>query len=278
MSDMHSQWFNPDQLTIIAGPCVIESDDLIRTVANKLKSLQKQNITVIFKASYDKANRTAKDSFRGPGLAKGLASLKSLKSEFQLPIITDVHDIHQVEKVSEVADIIQIPAFLCRQTDLIREVAQSGSVINIKKGQFLSPWAMKHVVEKAKSFGAKEVWLTERGASFGYGSLVVDPRSFHVMSQFGCPVIFDATHSVQSPASMTSTTQGDRQFIPVLARAAVAAGVQGLFFETHPDPDVALSDGPNMWPLDQLVDMVTGLNHLHSFIHQNKIIKRQLSI
>jgi 2-dehydro-3-deoxyphosphooctonate aldolase (KDO 8-P synthase) len=240
-------------LTIIAGPCVIENADTTLQIAAFLKELsQELKLQLVFKASFDKANRTSIHSFRGPGMERGLEILARVKSELDLMILSDVHESRQIEKSSQVLDIMQIPAFLCRQTDFLLAAARSLKPINIKKGQFLAPWDMANIVEKIRSTGNQNIMLTERGASFGYNNLVVDFRGIQIMQATGCPVIFDATHSVQLPGGEGTRSGGQREFAPVLARAAVAAGADGVFLEVHPDPDKALCDGPNSLPLDQL--------------------------
>lgn len=243
----------PRQLFLIAGPCVIESEKLCLEVASSLKAVCKANsISYVFKASFDKANRTSAKSFRGPGLEEGLKVLARVRAEFEVPVLTDVHNEVQARAAAQVVDILQIPAFLCRQTDLIEAAVATGKIVNLKKGQFLSPTEMGHVAEKAKRAGAKRVLLTERGTTFGYNNLVADMRSIPIMKSFGCPVVFDATHSVQLPGGGGDKSAGQRQFASVLARAALAAGADGLFIETHPRPDKALSDGPNMIPLSEM--------------------------
>lgn len=245
-------------LTIIAGPCVIETAETTLQIAAYLKEVtQELDVQLVFKASFDKANRTSIDSFRGPGLEKGLEILSRVKSQFDLMVLSDVHDINQIDEAAQVLDIIQIPAFLCRQTDLLIAAARTAKPINIKKGQFLAPWDMTNIIEKVRSTGHKNILITERGASFGYNNLVVDFRGIQIMQATGCPVIFDATHSVQLPGGDGKRSGGQREFAPVLARAAVAAGADGIFFEVHPDPDHALCDGPNSLPLE-------GLRHLFS--------------
>lgn len=240
-------------LTIIAGPCVIEDADTTLQIAAFLKELsQELNLQLVFKASFDKANRTSIHSFRGPGMEQGLKILARVKSELGLMILSDVHESSQVDIAANVLDIIQIPAFLCRQTDFLLAAARSSKPINIKKGQFLAPWDMANTVEKIRSTGNQKIMLTERGATFGYNNLVVDFRGIQIMQSTGCPVIFDATHSVQLPGGDGTSSAGQREFAPVLARAAVAAGADGVFVEVHPDPDNALCDGPNSLPLDQL--------------------------
>ena len=242
-----------DPLAIIAGPCVIESLDLCREIAASAKAAcDALGLPYVFKASFDKANRTSGGSFRGGGLDKGLEVLAAIKAELGVPVLTDIHEAWQVKPVAEVADVLQIPAFLCRQTDLLLAAGESGRVVNVKKGQFLAPWDMKNVVEKVASTGNQSLLLTERGVSFGYNTLVVDMRSLPILRGFGYPVIFDATHSVQQPGGQGSSSGGQREFIPTLLRAAVAAGVDGLFLEVHPEPEKALSDAATMLPLADL--------------------------
>ena len=246
------------QPIFIAGPCVIESQDLLDTVAEELCRLnQKLGIDIIFKASFDKANRTSIRSFRGPGLEKGLQMLANVKSRFGLRILTDIHESHQAEAAGQVCDVLQIPAFLCRQTDLLVAAARTGKIVNIKKAQFLSGADMRYPVEKAKDAGAKEVWLTERGNCFGYNNLVVDFRNIPDMLEIVPRVIMDCTHSVQRPGAGNGTTAGDRRFVPSMALAAKAFGATGYFFEVHPNPDEGLSDGPNMLQLDQLEPLIS---------------------
>jgi len=250
----------PRRLFLIAGPCVVENKSLCLKVASVLKrACDRLGIYYVFKASYDKANRTSAASFRGPGLAAGLQVLSEVRAKMGVPVLTDVHSEAQAISTAEVVDILQIPAFLCRQTDLIAAAVATGKIVNLKKGQFLSPAEMGQVVEKAKSSGGKKLLLTERGSTFGYNNLVADMRSIPIMRQFGFPVIFDATHSVQLPGGGGSRSSGQREFAPVLARAAIAAGANGLFIETHPDPDRALSDGPNMIPLAQMPGLLKEL-------------------
>ncbi|TDK24998.1 3-deoxy-8-phosphooctulonate synthase [Luteimonas aestuarii] len=238
---------------LIAGPCVIESEQLQVDVAGKLKEITgRLGINFIFKSSFDKANRTSGTSFRGPGMEEGLRVLAEVKRQIGVPVLTDVHEYTPMDEVAAVVDVLQTPAFLVRQTDFIKKVCSAGKPVNIKKGQFLSPWDMKPVVEKAKSTGNDQIMVCERGASFGYNNLVSDMRSLSVMRDTGCPVVFDATHSVQLPGGQGTSSGGQREFVPVLARAAVAVGVAGVFMETHPDPANALSDGPNAWPLDRM--------------------------
>lgn len=245
---------------LIAGPCVIESKTGAMAIAEKLKRLtDKLKIPFVFKASYDKANRTSIDSFRGPGIIEGLKVLRDIKKRLDVPVISDVHSVEEIDQAAEVLDILQIPAFLCRQTDLVVKAAKSGCIVNVKKGQFLAPWDMKSVVKKIESAGCKKIFLTERGVSFGYNNLVTDYRALDVMRGLGYPVIFDATHSVQQPGGLGTATGGDRKYIPLLSRCAVAAGCDGLFMETHPDPSKALSDGPNMMPLGSMEKLLKEL-------------------
>ncbi len=254
-------------LVLIAGPCVIEDFELTFHIAATLKQLtERLEIPFIFKASYDKANRTAIDAYRGPGLVEGLEILARIKAELGIPVLSDVHEIGQIEKAAEVLDVIQIPAFLCRQTDFILEVARSARPVNIKKGQFLAPWDITHVVEKIRSIGNDRILLTERGAMFGYNNLVVDFRAIPIMQTTGFPVIFDATHSVQLPGGAGNSSGGQRQYAPILARAAVAAGADGVFLEVHPDPDKARCDGPNSLPLDHLSDIFAQLKAIHQVV------------
>jgi 2-dehydro-3-deoxyphosphooctonate aldolase (KDO 8-P synthase) len=259
--------------TLIAGPCVIESRDLATTVARELKAIcEPLGIRYVFKASFDKANRSSGGSFRGPGMQEGLAVLAEIRQELDVPVLTDIHESHQAATVAEVVDILQIPAFLCRQTDLLMAAADvvrgTDKVINVKKGQFLAPWDMQQVVTKLQQAGAERIWLTERGSSFGYNTLVVDYRSLPQLRELGCPVIFDATHSVQQPGGRGTSSGGQRQFVAPLARAAVAVGVDGLFMEVHPDPDQALSDGPNMVPLHRVQPLLEQLIGLRRCLEQ----------
>jgi len=238
---------------LIAGPCVIESEALALSTAETLKKLtDRLGLPFIYKSSFDKANRSSGASYRGPGIAEGLRILAKVKAEIGVPVITDVHEDTPLDEVASVVDVLQTPAFLCRQTNFIHNVCKQGLPVNIKKGQFLAPWDMRHVAEKAKSTGNEHIMLCERGVSFGYNNLVSDMRALSVMQETGCPVVFDATHSVQLPGGQGASSGGQREFVPVLARAAVAVGVAGLFMETHPDPDHALSDGPNAWPLGKM--------------------------
>jgi 2-dehydro-3-deoxyphosphooctonate aldolase (KDO 8-P synthase) len=241
----------------IAGPCVIESHDLTLRIADTLQQYaERLAFPLVFKASFDKANRTSGKSFRGPGLESGLRTLEMVKRRTGLPVTTDVHECHQVAAVAEVCDLLQIPAFLARQTDLVQAAGRTGAAVNVKKGQFMAPWDMRNVVTKMAEVGNRRLLLTERGASFGYGQLVSDMRSIPWMQDLGCPVIFDATHSVQMPGGQGDRSGGDRRMVPYLARAAAACGCDGIFLETHPSPDEALSDGPNMIALDDLPDLV----------------------
>jgi 2-dehydro-3-deoxyphosphooctonate aldolase (KDO 8-P synthase) len=250
-------------LFLIAGPCVIESAALVEEVAGRLKEITDAlGMPFIFKASFDKANRSARASFRGPGMQQGLAVLESVRRRFGVPVLTDVHEDTPIAEVARVVDVLQTPAFLCRQTNFITAVAAAGRPVNIKKGQFLSPWEMQQVVDKARATGNEAILVCERGFSFGYNNLVADMRSLAAMRATGCPVVFDATHSVQLPGAQGSASGGQREFVPVLARAAVAAGVAGLFMETHPDPARALSDGPNAWPLGRMAPLLATLQQL----------------
>jgi 2-dehydro-3-deoxyphosphooctonate aldolase (KDO 8-P synthase) len=254
----------PDRpLFLIAGPCVIESPALTEEIAGRLKEITgRLRVPFIFKASYDKANRSARGSFRGPGIEAGLKVLENVKSRLKVPVLTDVHEDTPLGEVAAVVDVLQTPAFLCRQTNFIVNTASQGKPVNIKKGQFLSPWEMQNVVDKARSTGNESILVCERGFSFGYNNLVTDMRSLAIMRATGCPVVFDATHSVQLPGGKGTASGGQREFIPVLARAAVAAGVAGLFIETHPKPEEALSDGPNAWPLGRMESLLTTLTEL----------------
>jgi len=248
---------------LIAGPCVVESDGLVLEVAGRLKEITgKLGIPFIFKASYDKANRSSRASFRGPGIDAGLKALSRVREQIGVPVLTDVHEDTPLGEVAAVVDVLQTPAFLCRQTNFIIAVSSQGKPVNIKKGQFLSPWEMQNVVDKARSAGNEGVMVCERGFSFGYNNLVTDMRSLAIMRGTGCPVVFDATHSVQLPGGKGDSSGGQREFVPVLARAAIAAGVSGVFMETHPNPAVALSDGPNAWPLDRMAPLLATLKEL----------------
>jgi 2-dehydro-3-deoxyphosphooctonate aldolase (KDO 8-P synthase) len=248
---------------LIAGPCVIEGPTLTQEIAGRLKEITTRlSIPFVFKASYDKANRSSSKSFRGPGIDAGLKILADVRKAVGVPVLTDVHEDTPMAEVAAVVDIMQTPAFLCRQTNFILSVSAQGKPVNIKKGQFLSPWEMKNVVEKARSTGNQGIMVCERGFSFGYNNLVSDMRSLAIMRDTNCPVVFDATHSVQLPGGQGTASGGQREFIPVLARAAVASGVAGLFMETHPDPSKALSDGPNAWPLGRMEPLLTTLKEL----------------
>ena len=259
---------------LIAGPCVVESEQLQVDTAGTLKDITSElGINFIFKSSFDKANRTSLNSFRGPGMEEGLRVLAEVKRQLGLPVLTDVHEYTPMDEVASVVDVLQTPAFLVRQTDFITKVCAAGKPVNIKKGQFLSPWDMKPVVEKAKSTGNADIMVCERGASFGYNNLVSDMRSLAVMRETGCPVVFDATHSVQLPGGQGSSSGGQREFVPVLARAAVAVGVAGLFAETHPDPSKALSDGPNAWPLGKMEALLETLLALDSITKKNGFLE-----
>ncbi|RLB08827.1 MAG: 3-deoxy-8-phosphooctulonate synthase [Deltaproteobacteria bacterium] len=258
-----------DTFFLIAGPCVIESEAVTLEVAEFLKKISEElSIPVIFKTSYDKANRTSYMSYRGPGIEKGLKIIEKVKEEYKLSVLSDVHCKEEVKRASEVLDIIQIPAFLCRQTDLIIASAKTGLPINIKKGQFLSPWDVKNVIEKVSSVGNHRILLTERGTCFGYNNLVVDMRSIPIMQRFGYPVVFDATHSVQIPAGAGDRSGGQREFVPYLSRAAIAAGADGIFMEIHPDPDNALCDGPNSLPLRDVKPILESVIEIYSIIRR----------
>jgi len=253
---------------VVAGPCVIEDEDTTLRVATFLKETgEAMEIPVIFKTSYDKANRTSMDSYRGPGVNRGLEIIEKVKEETGLAVLSDVHEIPQIEKAAKILDVIQIPAFLSRQTDLILAAARTGLPVNIKKGQFLSPWEIEQVIKKVTSTGNRRILITERGTSFGYNNLVVDIRSIAIMKRFGFPVIFDATHSVQLPGGSGTSSGGQREFIECLARAAVAAGAHGVFMEVHPNPDSALCDGPNSIPLSQVRPLLGLLKEIHSLVH-----------
>jgi 2-dehydro-3-deoxyphosphooctonate aldolase (KDO 8-P synthase) len=270
-------------LFLIAGPCVIESEELQLRTAEKLKTITATlGVPFIFKSSFDKANRSSDKSYRGPGLDEGLRILEKVKTELGVPVLTDVHDIPQIAPVAQVVDVLQTPAFLARQTDFIHAVAASGKPVNIKKAQFMAPHDMKNVVDKARhaaqAAGVNEetIMVCERGASFGYNNLVSDMRSLAIMRETGCPVVFDATHSVQLPGGQGTSSGGQREFVPVLARAAVATGVAGLFMETHPDPATAKSDGPNAWPLDRMLSLLTTLVHLDRLVKERGFEESEL--
>jgi len=265
----------PDQpLFLIAGPCVIESEQMALDTSARLQEITgRLGIPFIYKSSFDKANRTSGESFRGPGMEEGLRILAEVKRQVGVPVLTDVHEDTDIAAVAAVVDVLQTPAFLCRQTNFITRVAQAGLPVNIKKGQFLSPWDMRNVVAKARAAGNAQIMVCERGASFGYGNLVSDMRALAIMRETGCPVVFDATHSVQLPGGQGSSSGGQREFIPVLARAAVAAGVSGLFMETHPDPEQALSDGPNAWPLDLMEELLATLKALDGVVKAGRLLE-----
>jgi 2-dehydro-3-deoxyphosphooctonate aldolase (KDO 8-P synthase) len=267
-----------EPLFLIAGPCVVESAQLQMDTAGKLKEICKRvGIHLIFKSSYDKANRSSGKSFRGPGMEKGLEILAQVKDAIKVPVLTDVHTVEEIAPAAEVVDVLQTPAFLCRQTDFIHAVAASGKPVNIKKGQFLSPQEMRNVVDKAREASGKDnILVCERGFSFGYGNLVSDMRSLAIMRDFGCPVVFDATHSVQLPGGQGTSSGGQREFIPVLARAAVASGIAGLFMETHPNPDKALSDGPNAWPLGMMRDLLETLVELDDTVKTHGLAENKM--
>ena len=250
--------FDPARFLLIAGPCALESMEVCQAVADKLREIGNRypELNLVFKGSFDKANRTSLDSPRGPGLEKGLRMLQAIRDQFSFPVLTDIHTENQAMEAGQVVDILQIPAFLGRQTDLLVAAARTGKVVNVKKGQFLSPQEMRYVVGKLEGSNAAEIWLTERGTTFGYQNLVVDMRNLPLMRDYGHPVVFDATLSVQMPGAGQGTTSGKREFVPTLARAAVAAGANGLFVETHPDPEKAISDGPNQVPLEELEGLI----------------------
>ena len=264
-------------LFLIAGPCVIESEQLAIDTAGQLQEITSAlGIPFIYKSSFDKANRSSHKSFRGPGLDEGLRILEKVKAQLGVPVLTDVHEDTPLGEVAAVVDVLQTPAFLCRQTNFIQNVARQGKPVNIKKGQFLSPWDMKNVTDKALATGNEQIMACERGASFGYNNLVSDMRSLAVMRNTGVPVVFDATHSVQLPGGQGSSSGGQREFVPVLARAAVAAGVAGVFMETHPDPSVALSDGPNAWPLGQMQTLLQTLKMIDTAIKAEPLPENEL--
>jgi 2-dehydro-3-deoxyphosphooctonate aldolase (KDO 8-P synthase) len=265
-------------LFLIAGPDTLESEELCLDVAGRLKEhAGKLGMPYIFKGSFDKANRTSGKSYRGPGMAEGLKILSSVKKKISVPVLTDVHEDTPLGEVAAVVDVIQTPAFLCRQTNFIRAAAAQKKPLNIKKGQFLSPWEMKQVVEKAKSAGNEQILVCERGFSFGYNNLVVDMRGLAAMRDTGCPVVFDATHSVQLPGGQGTASGGQREYIPVLARAAVAAGVAGVFMETHPKPDEALCDGPNSWPLALMPELLDTLAELDRLVKRKGLVERKVT-
>ena len=261
---------NGQPLALLAGPCVLEGLDRCLLIGRTIKEItDRLGIPYVFKASFDKANRSSFNGFRGPGLKKGLEMLKTIKDELQVPIVTDVHTEDQIAPVAKVADIIQIPAFLCRQTDLLYAAAQSGAVVNVKKGQFMAPGDMRNVVDKLHEGGCSQILLTERGASFGYNNLVVDMRTFPIMRSFGYPVVFDGTHSVQLPGGAGTCSAGNREFVPNLVRAAVGAGVDALFMEVHDNPEEALCDGPNMVYLDKLEDLLKDALAIHEVVRKH---------
>ena len=258
------------EIFLIAGPCVIESEDLVMEVAGKMKEItEKQGIKYVFKASFDKANRTSINSFRGPGLEKGLEILSRVKSKYNLPIATDIHEPWQCKEASKVIDILQIPAFLCRQTDLLIAAAETGKAVNIKKGQFLAPWDMKNVIKKFEEVGNHNIMLCERGTTFGYNNLVVDMRALLEMRKLGYPIVFDATHSVQIPGGQGETTGGNREYVYPLMRSAAAIGIDGIFAEVHPDPDNAMSDGPNMLRLDKIEEVLKSVKKFDDIVKNN---------
>ena len=261
---------------LIAGPCVVESIELARETAGQLKEItQSLEIPFIYKSSFDKANRSSVDSFRGLGMEQGLKILAQVKKEFNLPVLTDVHEDTPIQEVADVVDVLQTPAFLCRQTNFIQRVAATNIPVNIKKGQFLSPAEMKHVVNKAKAQGNQNIMVCERGASFGYNNLVSDMRSLVIMRDTGCPVVFDATHSVQLPGGNEGSSGGQQEFVPVLARAAMASGISGLFMETHPNPEQAKSDGPNSWPLVKIKALLEQLKEIDQTVKKSGFIEQQ---
>lgn len=262
---------------LISGPCVVESEKMTMSIAETLKEItERLSIPYVFKASFDKANRSSHNSFRGPGMKEGLRILAKVKQEFDLPIITDVHEDTALDEVADVVDIVQTPAFLCRQTNFIQKVARLNIPVNIKKGQFLAPWDMGNVVDKAKATGNNDIMVCERGYSFGYNNLVSDMRGLATMRETDCPVIFDATHSVQLPGGKGNCSGGDGKHVPVLARAAVAVGVAGLFMESHPNPDEALSDGPNSWPLDKMEALLASLQQIDQVVKSQEYIEDTL--
>lgn len=268
---------NDCPLFLIAGPCVIESEAMAMQTATSLKEITTRlKLPFIYKSSFDKANRSSAGSYRGPGMAQGLEILAKVKSELELPVLTDVHEDTPVDEVADVVDVLQTPAFLCRQTNFIQRVAATGKPVNIKKGQFLAPGDMTNVLDKARATGNEQIMLCERGVSFGYNNLVSDMRALAIMRQTGAPVVFDATHSVQLPGGQGTSSGGQREFVPVLARAAVAAGVAGLFMETHPEPEKALSDGPNAWPLPQLEPLLAQLMELDQVVKRTPFAEQAL--
>ncbi|NIP46541.1 MAG: 3-deoxy-8-phosphooctulonate synthase [Gammaproteobacteria bacterium] len=266
-------------LFLIAGPCVIESAALAEDTAARLKAIAAEvGMPFVYKSSFDKANRSSHESYRGPGIQQGLKILEHVRASIGVPVLTDVHEDTPLDEVAAVVDVLQTPAFLCRQTNFIQRVAACGRPVNIKKGQFLSPWEMRNVVEKARASGNRQIMVCERGASFGYNTLVSDMRALAVMRETGCPVVFDATHSVQQPGGLGTSSGGQREFVPVLARAAVAAGIAGVFMETHPDPDKALSDGPNAWPLDRMARLLETLVALDRVVKSRVLEEAELGL
>ena len=264
-------------LFLIAGPCVIESEQLALETSSQLKELTNRlGIPFIYKSSFDKANRSSSQSYRGPGMEEGLRILEKVRREVGVPVLTDVHEDTPLDEVADVVDVLQTPAFLCRQTNFIHNVARTGKPVNIKNGQFLAPWDMGNVVDKARETGNQQIMVCDRGYTFGYNNLVSDMRALSVMRATGCPVVFDATHSVQLPGGQGSSSGGQREFVPVLARAAVAAGISGLFMETHPDPALALSDGPNAWPLDKMERLLETLTIIDSTVKSQGFIEEDL--
>ena len=262
---------------LIAGPCVIESEQLALETAGYLKELTSElGINFIYKSSFDKANRSSLQSFRGLGFDTGLAILDKVKQQIGVPVLSDVHEDTPIDQAAEVLDVLQTPAFLCRQTNFIQKVAKAGLPVNIKKGQFLAPWDMKHVVDKATATGNQQIMACERGVSFGYNNLVSDMRSLAIMRETGCPVVFDGTHSVQLPGGKGTASDGQREFVPVLARAAIAVGVSGLFMETHPNPEQALSDGPNAWPLQRMKELLVTLMEIDAIVKKGVFIENTL--
>lgn len=264
---------------MIAGPCVIETEELTFEVASHMKEVtEKLGIEYIFKASFDKANRSSTSSYRGPGIERGLEVLSRVKSELGLRVLTDVHEDTPIDEVASVVDVLQTPAFLVRQTNFIQKVAKAGRPVNIKKGQFQAPWDMQQVVNKCHEVGNKNIWLCDRGTSFGYNTLVSDMRGLAIMRETGCKIIFDATHSVQQPGGLGATSGGQREMVPVIARAAVAAGIDGIFIETHPDPKVALSDGPNMIPLTYIDELLYVLKEIDSVTKKNPYLEEKIKL
>lgn len=264
---------------LIAGTCVIESETMALDTAGELKEITAElGVPFIYKSSFDKANRSARSSFRGPGMEEGLRILAEVKRQLGVPVLTDVHEETPVSEVASVVDVLQTPAFLCRQTDFILKVAKAGKPVNIKKGQFLAPWEMQNVVDKARSTGNEDILVCERGFSFGYNNLVSDMRSLAVMRTTGCPVVFDATHSVQLPGSAGAASGGQREYVPVLARAATATGIAGLFLETHPDPEEALSDGPNAWPLDKMYALLETLKAIDDAVKEEDYLESEFGL